>query len=179
MRGHSKSIRHPIKKREQRYDVNRLRNLIFAPTSVAQFLNVVGGGAVCSVRDQFYIAEKSTLGDRKAGFAELAFENRAYTFISGSLNTQEVSMTVQSIRAAVQVRDVAGNHLLIAAREMTFREMHSVGKLDHLTQEVRACAEALDNSWHLFPARACSRTVTPYWSSVTENAAWLSPYRDG
>jgi hypothetical protein len=103
LRGHSKGVRYPIKKREQRDDVNRFRNLIFAPASVAQFLNVVGGGAVCSVRDQFYIAEKSTLGGRKAGFVEFAFENCTYTFISGSLNTQEVSMTVQSIRAAVQV----------------------------------------------------------------------------
>ncbi len=36
-------------------------------------------------------------------------------FIIRSLNPQEVGMAIQSIGTAVQVRDIAGDHLFVAA----------------------------------------------------------------
>jgi hypothetical protein len=63
-------------------------------------------------------------------------------------------VAVQSIRAAVEIGNVAGDHLLVAAREMPFGEVHGVGKLDHLAQEVRARSKALDDARHLLASGA-------------------------
>jgi hypothetical protein len=71
--------------------------------------------------------------------------------ISGSLNPQEVSVAIQSIRTSIEVRDVAGDHLFVPASEMPFGEMNSVRELDHLTQEVRTRAETLEDAGDLLP----------------------------
>ena len=63
-------------------------------------------------------------------------------------------MAVQSIRAPVQVGDVAGDHLLVASRQMSLGEMNGVGKLNHLPQEIGTRAEALDDTWYLLSSRA-------------------------
>ena len=89
----------------------------------------------------------------QARLVQLAFENRRYAFIGCSLNPQEVSMAVQSIRTPVQVGDIAGDHLFVAAREMSFGKVDCVGELDHLAQEIRPRAEALDDARNLLPSR--------------------------
>ena len=63
-------------------------------------------------------------------------------------------MTVESIRAAVEIGNVAGDHLFVATGEMALGEMDSVGEVDDLAQEIRTAAEALDDSRHLLPAGA-------------------------
>jgi len=68
----------------------------------------------------FHIFKQSALGGREGGRVELTLENGIHTLISGSLNTQEVCVAVESIRAAIEVGNVAGNHLLVAAVEMAF-----------------------------------------------------------
>ena len=62
-------------------------------------------------------------------------------------------MTVQSIRTAVEVRNIGGNHLFVTAREVSCREMNGIGKLNHLAQEIRPHAKTLDNAGHLLPSR--------------------------
>jgi hypothetical protein len=62
-------------------------------------------------------------------------------------------MRVQSIRAMIQIRHIAGNRLFCLAVKMTFREMHAITESHYLPQEVRAMAEALQYSRHLLPAR--------------------------
>ena len=61
-------------------------------------------------------------------------------------------MAVQSIWTSVQVRNVAGDHLLVTSREMAFGEVDGVRKLDHLPQEIRTRAETLNYAGHLLPA---------------------------
>jgi hypothetical protein len=78
------------------------------------------------VRNQFHIFEQRALGGRKARLVKLAFDDCFYTLIGCSLNPQEVGVAVQSIRAPVQIRDIAGDHLFVAARKMPFREMDRV-----------------------------------------------------
>lgn len=65
--------------------------------------------------NHFHIVEQSTLGMSEAGFIQLTLDNRVYALVVGSLNTQEVCMTINSIRAAVQIGDIAGDHLFMAA----------------------------------------------------------------
>jgi len=68
-------------------------------------------------------------------------------------------MAVQSIRTPVQIRDVAGDHLFVAARKMPGREMDRVSQFDDATQEVRPRSEALDNAWNLPSPRPGSPKV--------------------
>ena len=77
-------------------------------------------------RNQFRIIKQRALGRSQAGFIEVALKYGFDTLIGCSLNTQEVGMAVQSIRAPVQIGDVAGDHLLVPAREMAFGEMNRV-----------------------------------------------------
>ncbi len=75
-----------------------------------------------------------------------------YALIGGSLNPQEVSMTVQSIRAPIQIGNVAGDHLFVPPRKMSFGKMNGVGEFNHLSQKIWADAETLDDAGDLGPA---------------------------
>ena len=63
-------------------------------------------------------------------------------------------MAVQSIGAAIQIRDVAGDHLLVTPRKMPLGKMDGVGEFDYLAQEIWPCPEALDNSWNFLSSRS-------------------------
>jgi hypothetical protein len=60
-------------------------------------------GARRGKSDQLDVVEQNSLGLRQPGFVEFAFENGGYALIVCSLNTQEVGVAVQSIRAPIQV----------------------------------------------------------------------------
>jgi hypothetical protein len=68
-------------------------------------------------------------------------------------------MAVQSIRTPIQIRNVAGNHLLMAAGEMALREMDGVSQFDDATQKVRPRSEALDDARNLLSPRPGSPKV--------------------
>ncbi len=55
-------------------------------------------------------------------------------------------MAIQSIRTAVQVRDVAGDHFFVTPRKMALGEMHGIAELNHLAQKVGPCPEAFDDA---------------------------------
>jgi hypothetical protein len=111
------------------------------------------------VRNQFHIFQQGALGCRKARFVKLAFDDCFYRLIGCSLNPQEVGMAVQSTRTPVQIRDVASDHLFVAARKMPFGEMDGVSQFDHATQEVRPRSEALDDAGNSLSPRAGSPEV--------------------
>src|ERR1039457_3052098 len=87
----------------------------------------------------------------QASLVELAFQNRRNCSIIGSLNPQEVSVAVQSIGTAVQVGDVAGDHLLVPPRKMALGKMDGVGKTPHLPQKIRPRAKTLYDARDLRP----------------------------
>ena len=68
-------------------------------------------------------------------------------------------MAVQSIGTAIEIGDVAGNHLLVAAGEMAFGEVDGVGEFDDLAEEVRAGAKTLDDAGDLFASGASAPEV--------------------
>ncbi len=152
LRWNSERVGHAVEEGKHRSDVDRFGNLVFTPTGVAQLLYVFGCRTISGLGDQFHVVEQHPLRRSETRLLELALNNRVDALISSSLNTQEVSVAVQSIRTTVQVRDVAGDHLLVAAREMAFREMDGVGEIDDLAEEVGARSEALDDAWDLFAA---------------------------
>ena len=61
-------------------------------------------------------------------------------------------MAVQSIWTPVQVRNVAGDHLLVPARKMAFGEVDGIRELNYLLQEIRPCAKTLDDARDLLPS---------------------------
>jgi hypothetical protein len=126
LRSNAECVCDAIEEGEQGCDVYGFGNLSFFPSREAQLLDIVGGGPVSSLGNQFHIVQQGALGWRKARFLKLAFDDCFYTLLRCSLDPQEVGVAVQSIRTPVQIRDVAGDHLFVAARKMPFREMNRV-----------------------------------------------------
>ncbi len=154
LRGDAKSVRHAIEEREQSDHVNGFRDLVFAPACIAEFLDVGCGGLGSRLGNQLGVIEQRALGRSQPCFIELAFENCLNALVGCSLNTQEVGVAVESIRAPIQERDVTRKHLLVTPGEMTLRKMYGVRKFHHLAQEVWPRAEALDDSGNLIPSGA-------------------------
>ena len=107
--------------------------MVFAPALVAKFLNIVSSGTVRRFGDEPGVIQKCALWCGEASFVEFAPENRGYALVIGSLNPQEVSVAVESIGTSVQVADVAGDHLLVAALEVALGEMNGVGEVHYLS----------------------------------------------
>jgi hypothetical protein len=154
LRRHSEGISHAIEESKHGGHVNRLGNLLFLPAGIAKFLHIFRGSAISGLGDLLHIIEQHPLGRGKSRLLELAFDDGLYALIGGSLNTQEVSMAVQSIRAPVQVRDVAGNHFLMPPRKVPLGKMHGVGELQDLAEKIRPRTETLDDAGDLGPTRA-------------------------
>ena len=76
--------------------------------------------------NEFHIFQQSALRRRESRFVKLAFDDCFYTLIGCSLNPQEVGVAVQSIRAPVQIRNVAGNHLFMSTGKMPLRKVDRV-----------------------------------------------------
>ncbi len=111
----AEGVGNAIEECEHRGDVYRFGNLILCPSGIAQLLHIFVSGTISGAGDDLDVIHQRALRRSQAGFVELAFENCCNTFVIGSLNTQEEGMAVQSIRTAVQVGDIAGDHLLVAA----------------------------------------------------------------
>src|SRR5262249_54000022 len=139
-------IRDPVEKCEHRRNVYSFRDLVFTPSCIAYLLDVFMRGTAGGVSDALGIFQQGAFRGSQSRLIKLPLENRIDALITGSLNPQEVGMTVQSIGTAVQVGDIAGNHFLVAAVQMAFGEMYGVRKIDYLSQEVRARPEALDDT---------------------------------
>ena len=103
LRRYSESIGHAIEERKHRNDVHRLGDLLLRPAVAAQFLDTLRRRAIRSVNNGLPVVHQRALAGGEARFLELACENRRDALIIGSLDTKEVGVAVESIRAAVQV----------------------------------------------------------------------------
>jgi hypothetical protein len=61
LRRHAEGVGHAIEEGEHGGDIDRLRNLIFSPTGVAEFLDVSMSGAGCGMGDDFDVIQKRAL----------------------------------------------------------------------------------------------------------------------
>src|SRR5271165_2501669 len=122
-------------------------------------LNVFSSGARGGFGDEPGVVHQCALGCGDARLVEPALQNRRYALIIGSLDPQEVCVAVQSIRTAVQVGDIAGDHLLVAALQMSLGKMNGVGEVHHLPEKVGPRAETLDDAGNLRPSRARTPVV--------------------
>ena len=97
--------------------IDGFRNLRLGPAMLMERLYVLGGGPISGFGDLLYIFEQRTVGRGEIGGVEIAISDGLNGLFIGSLNTQEVSMRVQSIRTAVQVRHPTRNPFLGLARQ--------------------------------------------------------------
>jgi hypothetical protein len=102
LRGNAEGIRDAIEEGEHGDDVDGLSDLVFGPAGGSKFFDIFGGGAVGGFGDELGVVQQSALRLGQASFIELAFKNGCDSLIGGSLNPQEVSVAVQSIRAAIE-----------------------------------------------------------------------------
>jgi hypothetical protein len=107
--GNAEGISNPIEKGEHCGDVDSFRDLLFFPAEVTKFLNILGGRTIGGVGDQLDVIQQSALRRSEARFVKLTFNDGLYTLIRCSLDTQEVGVAVQSIRATVQIGNIAGD----------------------------------------------------------------------
>ena len=126
MRRNAEGIGDAVKESEHCSHIYGLSNLFFLPANVAKLLHIVGACLVGSFGDQLDKIQQRLLTGRETSFIELAFDDGLNALISGSLNTQEVRVAVQSIWTPIQVRDMAGNHFFMPPRQVAFRKMDRV-----------------------------------------------------
>jgi hypothetical protein len=139
-------IGHPVEEGEHRGYVNRLGDLRFRPARLPQGIGV-GTRDLAGLEGDFTgELQQLAFGVAQSGRLQIAFGYGGYGFVIGSLFTQEVGMGVQSIGTAIERRDVAGDSFFLAASEMAFGKMNSIGKSNDLAQEVRPVAETLQNA---------------------------------
>ena len=152
MRGDAECVRDPVEESEHSCDINRFRNLIFFPAGIAQLLHVLGGRSISGFGDQLNVIQQQAFRYRQAGFVQLAFKNCGYALVCGSLNPQEVSVAVQSIRTTIEIGNITSDHLLITSCEMSFREVDCVSEFKYAPEEVGPRSKALDDARDLLPS---------------------------
>ena len=145
-------VRDAIEECEHRRDVDGLGNLRLGPAVVAKGLHVFGCGAIGGLGHLGDVVQERPLRRAKAGLIELSFYQRLNRFLVCSLNPQEVRMRVQSIRAAIQIGDPAGDGFLGAAGEVALRKMDRVAELHDVAQEVGPVAETFQDAGHFLAA---------------------------
>jgi hypothetical protein len=145
-------IRHAIEKGKHCRNVNSFSNLRLGPSVIAQLLHILFGGAIRRFRNLGDVIEQRAVRGAQACFLQIAIRDGLYGLFFCSLNTQEVCMRVQSIRAAIEPRYPARDRFLGLAVEMALGKVDCVAELHHFAQKVGAMAEALQNAGHLLAA---------------------------
>jgi hypothetical protein len=88
----------------------------------------------------------------KPSLFEIAGSKRLDCLFIGPLNPQEVSMRIQSIRTAVEIRNPTGNRFFRPPGEMPLGKMNRIAKAHHIAQKIRTMAKALKDARHLLAA---------------------------
>jgi hypothetical protein len=153
LRRNAEGVCHTVKEGEHRRDVHRLRNLGLTPTVLAQDLYILLGGAIRRLGHLGYIFQQCAVCSVERRLLEVARSQRLDCFLFCSLNTQEVSMRIQSIRTAIQPGDPTRNRFFCPAREVPFREVHRIAEAHNLAQKIGAMAKAFENARHLLASR--------------------------
>lgn len=101
LRRNAEGVGDTVEEREHCGDVYGLGDLRLRPTRVAKLLNLFGRCARCRFGHFLNVIEQEALCDAKSGVVEVTFGDGCYCLVLCSLDTQEVGMRVQSIRAPV------------------------------------------------------------------------------
>ncbi len=153
LRGDAEGVGYAVEEGEHCRDVDRFSDLGLSPTALAQKLYIFRGCAIGCLGHLGDVFEQCPVGVVERCVLEVAFDQCLYCFLFCSLNTQEVSMRVESIGTAIQPGDPAGDRLLCPSREMAFREVDRVAEAHHLAQKIWAVAKTFENARHLLASR--------------------------
>ena len=152
-----------VEEREHRGDVDALGHLRITPAEAPKRLHVLDGGAVGVLRDLLDVLEQGALGVRQGGRVEVGAGQARVEIGVGVLQLQEEGVAPDSVGAPIERRDVGGDHLLGAACEVAVGEVDMVGELDHVLEEVRPGAEALEDAGDARSAGPLTTNATSSW----------------
>ena len=138
-------IGHAIEESKQSCNVDRLGDLLLAPAVISQDLNILSGCAVSGFRDFRGVIKQGPLRRSELGLIQSSRSNSDNSPFICPLFTQGVGVSLQSIRATVEIRHPARDRFLGPASQMAFRKMDAIAHGNHVPQEVRPVAEAFQN----------------------------------
>jgi len=159
LRGNAEGVCHAVEEGEHRGDVHRFGNLGLTPTMLAHALYIFRGRAIRRLGYLGDIFEQRTVCVVGCSLFEVARNQRLDCFLFCSLNPQEVSMRIQSIRTTIQPGDPARDRFFCPAREVPFRKVHRIAEAHNFAQKIRAMAKALENAGHLLAPRVGAPVV--------------------
>jgi hypothetical protein len=148
----SKGVGYAVEEGEDRSDVHTLGNLRVGPAQGTKGFDVSIRRAVRVLRDQLDEPQQATLGFGHGRAVELGPGEAFMQLGFGVLQLQEEGVAAYSVRATVQSGNIGCDHLLQPARQMSFGEMQALGEADHVLEEVRAQAHALEDAGKVRPA---------------------------
>ena len=120
LRRNAERVCYAVEEGEHGRDVDRFGNLRFSPTLLAQDLHIFRGRTIRRLGHLGDIFEQRTMRVVESCILKIARYQRLNCFLFCSLNPQEVSMRIQSIRAAIEPGDPAGNRFFRPACEVPF-----------------------------------------------------------
>jgi hypothetical protein len=119
LRRDAECVRDAIEECEHRRDVYSLRNLRLSPSVRPQFIYILCSRAIGGLRHLLYILQQRTLRIAETGFIQISLSDGLNCLLVGSLDTQEVSMRVQSIWTAIEPRHPACDRFLRPAIQVS------------------------------------------------------------
>jgi hypothetical protein len=132
---------------EERPIVNGLRDLGVGPPDLTQLLDLLVRNPVGMPCERLNKLKKQPVLGRKLGRIEVTVaQGGGGLRILFTLQLQEPRMAAESIVAAVQRRDIGGNHFVLGTCQRSVREMHlarlidgakKIGAQTHRPQDVR------------------------------------------
>ena len=152
LRRNAERVSHAVEEGEHCRDIHRLGNLGLTPSVVAQDLYVFRRCAVRRLGHFGDVFEECPVCVVQSGLFEVARSQCLDRLFFCSLNPQEVSMRIQSIRTAIEPGDPACDRFLCPAREVPFRKVDGITEAHYLAQKIGPMAEAFENAGHQLTA---------------------------
>ena len=84
-------------------------------------------------------------------------------------------MRPHSVGALIKARDIRGNHLLDAPREVPVRKMDAVRELHHVAKKIRPLAEALENMRQLRPTGIVLEPFAVELGQLARGVSFIDP----
>jgi len=133
-----KGVSEPYEEIEERPVVDRFSDLGVAPAGLPQSLDLLVGDAIGVSSQRFDEFQQQPVPGREPGGLEVPVaQGRRGLRVLFPLQLQEPRMAAQSIVAAVERRNVRGDHLVLGPAERAIREVEAAGLIDG-AQEVGA-----------------------------------------
>ena len=144
--GEAEGVCDAVEGGEEGDEVDGFGDLGFGPAGEGEGFDI---GAVDGLRiliDLVGEGEKGALGGSDGGGSQVSVAKRIDEPEGAALHAQEAGVAVSAVGALIAERDEGGEHLLVAAREMTVGEEKALREGHHVAEQGRMGGEALEDA---------------------------------